>query len=913
MKSFLKEVVSNILETHENVENITFILPSKRAGVFLKDAFLKQFKKTGFAPQFVSIESFIENISGLKYANNIQLLFELYTTYLSIEKNEPEDFYSFSKWGQILLQDFNEIDRYLVQPDTIFPYLASIKELNHWSLEEEKTELQKNYIKFWNGLGDYYFKFKEILSKQGIGYQGMIYKEAIENLEHYLTSNTQTQHIFVGFNALNKAEEKIIQELLEHGNTKIFWDIDHQFLSDKEHDAGLFIRKHLNSWKYFKTHTPNWIYNEFENEKNIHLVGIPKNVGQAKYVGNLLSDLNIQTSLKNTVVVLGDESLLSPVLNEVPEQIQQVNITMGLPLSEVPLATLFSLYFQLYVHQKPTWYFKDVINLLTHNCSRQLLGNAANNIIQHIQANNKIQISPGQIQLWTEETPDALQYLFREQTQVGPLELLDNCFNIIASLKSFYEEDKQLYRLELEYLYRFYNLFNQLLDYCRSSTYINNIKTLYGIYKELISTETLDFQGEPLDGLQIMGMLESRNLDFETVILTSVNEGILPSGKSNNSFIPFDIKTLLEMPTYKEKDAVYTYHFYRLLQRAKNIYLLYNTEIADALKGGEKSRFIMQLETEPMPKHHISHSIASPNIHLYTQEKCIAKDAALVERLKEIAGKGFSPSSLTNYVRNPLDFYLQSVLGINQQEEVEETIAANTLGTIIHNTLENLYKPFENKFVTTDDIKAFQKNFEVELINQFKEVYKGAEYSKGKNLLIYNVAKAYVKRFLEHEEELVSNHTLKIITIEGNYRVPIHIDGIHTPIILKGKVDRVDEVDGQLRIVDYKSGRVENKHVEIIDWGEIIDEYTYSKAFQVLAYAYMRYDKVPFTSATAGIISFKNLQAGFLPFCIKDKRAARAKKDSMITQETLKAFEIQLHNLIREIMNPEIPFEEKEI
>ncbi|SFU26973.1 PD-(D/E)XK nuclease superfamily protein [Pustulibacterium marinum] len=914
MKSFLKDVVAQVLQNHDKIDDIKFILPSKRAGVFLKDEFIKQYQKTGFAPQFTSIETFIESISGLQYANNIQLLFELYTVYLSIQKEKPEDFYSFSKWGQILLQDFNEIDRYLVEPKTIFPYLASIQEIHHWSLSEEKTELQKKYIEFWNGLGDYYFAYNEALQQKGIGYQGMVYKEAIENLEHYLHQNENTIHIFVGFNALNKAEEKIIQELLATDKAEIYWDIDKHFLEDKEHDAGLFIRKHLNSWKHFETNAPNWIFDEFTTEKNIQLIGIPKNVGQAKYVSKLLNDIQQANGLQHTAVVLGNEALLPPVLNEIPDSIPEVNITMGLPLSETPIASLFSLYFHLYIHEKEQWYYRDVLNLLTHSVAQQLLGSTANAIITDIQTTNKIQISFGQLIKNNENQPKALSHFFLDPKTVSPKVLLQHCFDLIYDLKQKLETDKDANRLSLEYLYRFYELFNQLQQYVDNYTYIADVKTLFSIYKELISSETLDFQGEPLDGLQIMGMLESRNLDFETVILTSVNEGILPSGKSNNSFIPFDIKNMLEMPTYKEKDAVYTYHFYRLLQRAKNVYLLYNTEMSDALKGGEKSRFIMQLEAERLPNHKLTEIIASPKIDPKTEEIEIQKDAALLERLYQVAERGFSPSSLTNYVRNPLDFYQQSVLGIRQQDEVEETIAANTLGTIVHNTLENLYKPFENELLSEAIIETFQKTFETELKKQFAEVYKGADYSKGKNLLIYHVAQAYVKRFLETEKELVQQHEVKIVTIEGDYKTEINIPGIDKKIILKGKVDRVDEIDGQLRIVDYKSGKVENKHVEIVEWNEIIDSYDFSKAFQVLAYAYMYYNQVSkFETAEAGIISFKNLQAGFLQFCTKDKRAAYAKKDFAITPETLQEFEQQLHQLILEILNPEIPFTEKEV
>lgn len=909
MESFLAEVVADVLATYDDIQNIKFILPGKRAGNFLKNEFIKQNTITGFAPEFVSIESFIESISGLKYANTIQLLFFLYETYLEVTTEDQDSFYKFSNWATTLLQDFNEVDRHIVAPETIFPYLASVKELNHWSLEPEQTDLQKQYIAFWNSLGDYYYNFKERLQNKGVGYQGMVYREALENLELYLQHNSQIKHIFVGFNALNKAEKTIVQELLESGNTSVYWDIDAHFL-DNNHDAGLFINQHLKSWKYYNTHEPKWINNTFTTTKNIHLIGVPKSVGQTKYTGKLLSELdNNSGTLKNTVVVLGDESLLIPMVNEIPEGITQVNITMGMPLHSIPLSNFFKSFFELYLQSKSFWYYKELLQVLTHPIGRLLLDAQGNNLIEFINTKNKIQLSPAEVATFLNNEAS----IFTDPSKITAEQFLNNCQEIIYLLKQKYESDNNPNTLELEYLYKFHELFNQLQGYVGSHNFITDIKTLFGLFKEVLSSETLDFQGEPLEGLQLMGMLESRNLDFETVIITSVNEGILPSGKSNNSFIPHDIKVHLDLPTYKEKDAVYTYHFYRLLQRAKNVYLLYNTEIADALKGSEKSRFILQLAHQNIENHNITHTIAAPDIVNKPQDITITKDAELVKQLYVIAAKGFSPSSLTNYVRNPIDFYKQTVLGIADPEEVEETIAANTLGTILHNTLENLYKPLENHILDTEKVTAFSKTFETELQRQFITEYKGAYFSQGKNLLIYHVAKTYLRRFFEKELELVSNNTVRIITIEGNYKIPLTIPGLNTPIILKGKVDRVDEINGKLRIVDYKSGKVESKHVEIVDWVELREDYTYSKAFQVLAYAYMRYQNTPFTEAEAGIISFKNLQAGFLNFCIKDKRAPRAVKDTSITKETLALFEEQLHALIREIVNPEIPFTEKEV
>jgi ATP-dependent helicase/nuclease subunit B len=468
--------------------------------------------------------------------------------------------------------------------------------------------------------------------------------------------------------------------------------------------------------------------------------------------------------------------------------------------------------------------------------------------------------------------------------------------------------------LSLEYLYRFNELFNELSRLNLEYHHIKDVSTLFSIYKELLSSETLDFQGEPLQGLQIMGMLESRVLDFETVIISSVNEGVLPSGKSNNSFIPFDVKLENKLPTYKEKDSVYTYHFYRLLQRAKNVYILYNTE-ADILTGGEKSRFITQLELEGI--HKINHHIIVPQVPIIeTSLNTIEKNEDLLNKITAVAERGFSPSSLTSYIRNPIDFYYQKILKIKEHDNVEETIAANTLGTVVHNTLQDFYEPLIGKFITVEIIKNLKTDIYKTVALHFKKEYKEGDITKGKNLIIFEIAKRYVSNFLDFEiKELKAGNQIKILAIEAENKVIITIPELKFPVKLTGKVDRVDQYNGITRIIDYKTGRVEQSDVEIVNWENITTDYKkYSKSFQVLAYAYMMHLSSDIElPVEAGIISFKNLSNGFLKFSKKDKAGNGARKDSLITAETLDNFEVELQQLILEICNSNIPFTEKEI
>lgn len=919
MKSFIFDVLQNLKDKGEDLSKLNFILPSKRAGVFLRQELSVIVNETIFSPNIISIEEFVEELAQLKSITNTELLFEFYNSYIALTpKVEQEPFENFSKWAQILLQDFNEIDRYLIPQEKIFGYLSAIKELEnwHWSKDKNQTDLVKNYLKFWDKLKLYYKHYSDTLISKKTGYQGLIYREAVENIQNYC-STIKTKHIFLGFNALNTAEETIIQELIKNDLAEIFWDIDQQFIENQIHDAGLFTRAHKMNWKYFENNPFNWVTNYYSETKNIEILGVPKNIGQAKTIGSILKRLETKNpNLKSTAVVLGDENLLIPILNSIPSTIDKLNITMGFPLSSIPLASLFEQLFTIHKKSSETYYYKDIISLLSHQYIQPLFIiehiNHASLIIEIIKKNNLVYLSLSDLKSYSKHNSETLEILFNNWLN-NVNNAIENCFKIIKIIKENLNLEKKENQLSLEYLYRFNKLFNELFRLNKDFNHINDISALFSIYKELLSSETLDFQGEPLEGLQVMGMLESRVLDFETVIISNVNEGVLPSGKSNNSFIPFDVKIENCLPTYKEKDAVYTYHFYRLLQRAKNVYILYNTE-ADVLTGGEKSRFINQLELEGI--HSIKHNIVAPKVpRINTGLKEIIKTDFVISQLKTIAFQGFSPSSLTSYIRNPLDFYYQKLLGIKNLEDVEETVAANTMGTVVHDSLEALYLPFIGKHLEIDDIKKMNSQVDTKISEFFKKAYADGDMSKGKNLIIYEIAKRYVQNFLKLEiEDLKQGNTIKIIALEECAEIPLNIPELDFEVKLKGTVDRVDEYNGVTRIIDYKTGKVLDSEVSLVDWEDLTTDYKkYSKSFQILAYAFMMNKQKPLNfPIETGVISFKNLNAGFLKFT-KREQSRGGNKDTLITQDTLNSYFEELKKLIIEICNPTINFIEKEV
>ncbi|EKT4551674.1 PD-(D/E)XK nuclease family protein [Flavobacterium psychrophilum] len=918
--TFLENLVSKLLsEKNTILSETTIILPNKRAKIFLLEAFKKKLPHFTFAPEITSIEDFIQEIANIRSIDSIELLFEFYTVYLSVTaKEKQQTFEQFSNWGKTLLQDFNEIDRYLLDPKHVFSYLQDIEVIKRWGIEiEDKTTLIDNYLEFWKLLPLYYDTFYTHLKNKEIGYQGLIYREAVTNLEEFITAFKNKKIVFAGFNALNQAEEKIVQQLIAKDIASIYWDIDAVFSNDYSHDAGLFVRRFKSSWSHYKTNPFEWVSTNFSEDKNIQIIGTAKAIGQAKIVSGIINKQisdNPNASLDKVALVLGDENMLIPMLHSLPASVGSLNITMGYSSKNNPIQLLIAKLFKMHNNalnrseSSYVFYYKDVLDVLSNPIIESYVN--ASKVIYTIKKNNYTFITHQKVVSFQENPNRLFELLFQKWNQ-KPIEILELICEILLIIKSNLESISEEDKVVKTFLYSIYKVINKLITYCSKNEYIENIDTLHTIYKQVIDLAEVSFEGEPLSGLQIMGVLESRVLDFETVIITSLNEGKFPAGKTVNSFIPYDVKRELGLPTYKEKDAIYTYHFYHLLQRAKNIYLLYNTE-SDGLDGGEKSRFITQLEVEKQPKHNLTHEIIQPVVpNIASKTIVIPKTKSAMIRLKEIAtGKGFSPSALTTYIRNPIQFYFQRILSIRESEEVEENIALNTLGTIIHQTLEALYKPIINKFLTTDDLNKMLAVANDEVLKQFKEIYKEGEVKKGKNLLAFEVAKRNVFNFLIEEKKQIENgDVVKILALETPLERILEDNSLPFPIKIAGNVDRIEIRNNKIRIIDYKTGKVEKNSVQLKDWNGLTLDIKNDKIIQLLCYAFMYEKQANGLEIEAGIISFKNMKGGFLPFGIKQGKEILIN----INSEILEHFKTEIIILINEILNIEIPFEEKTI
>ena len=903
MQSFISDTLDHILKTTKSFEDVVFILPSQRAKVFVKQAF-KDKITVGFLPEVINIEQFINQVSGIEKADSIQLLFHFYTIYKGLEK-QPVSFDVFASWAFTVIQDFNELDQHLINTKEIFIYLRDIQRLKKWSVEGDfkETALMEDHYSFLEKLNTYYNAFYKFLKENKIGYQGLMYRESCKKIDSFLDKNTTKKFFFIGFNALNTAEEFLFQKVLENKNSDIYWDIDTAFFKSN-HQAGRFIRRYKKEWRYYEKNEVKTLGDTFSQPKHIEVIGASKNTTQIKYAGEILEKI---TDFKNTALVLADETLLPITLNSLPKNINAINITMGYPLKDVPTTNLLFSIFQLFISQnklnKTTineFYYKDVIRFLKHQSIYKLIPEI-DAFSDDIAKQNQTFIKQSRINKLLENTSSELKEvivsIFTSYNSID--EFIDRIINLINFLKEDVSD------LEKEYLFRFYTTFTQLKTLQNEFKYFPDLKTLALFFRQLISSESLSFQGEPLRGLQLMGMLETRVLDFENIILVSTNEGVLPASSQQNSFIPFDVKVEFGLPTYREKDAIFSYHFFRLMQRAKNVFIIYNTE-HDVFGSGEKSRFVTQLE---MMRTDIVQKIISPKVAPQNKVlKEVKKNEAVLQRLKELAREGISPSALTNYLYNPISFYKQKILKLKEFDDVEETIAYNTLGTVVHETLDKLYKPFVGKFLLVEDIEVMKEKSKDLVVKYFKIEFKNGDISTGRNRLIFEVANRFVNNFLAQEKELLKDkNQLKIIATEEDLATEIAIDGIDFPIKIHGQVDRVDELNGVLRIIDYKTGMVSAGDLKVPDFEKLREKEQY-KAIQVLLYGYCYTKSKKYTfdrPLEAGIYSFKNLNSGFLPVNFSSNYR---KKDVEITEEKLEEFMSEIKTYIKEMYTLDVDF-----
>ena len=909
MKTFLDSVAKKILESNFELDKIKIIVPNNRSILYLKKAIMDIVERPLFSPDIQTIESFVEKLSGLKSISNTELLFNFFHIYKeNTPDKEIDSFEQFFDWASIVLKEFNEIDSNLISAKEIFEYNLSLKKIDEWGKNSE-TELIRQNLKFNKKIYDLYKLITSKLMSDQLGYRGMIYREANNNIGHYLEIN-KSYHFFIGLNALNKAEENIIQEIISIKKASVIWDIDKDFIEDKLHPSGHFIRNYFKNWKHLDKSIIKLLSNHFKSKKHIEVIETSNNLIQAKSASQILNKLAKEYKESKTVLVLGEESLVSPVLSAVSETKENYNVTMGLPIMQTEVFKIINQIIKLHEKSKGKKFFLfEIISLLELFPISDLFGSIKIDLIRFLKHNELLNNSYILIDKIIEISGvhKLGNILFKPFTSA--LDFLKRILEFCSiSINYLNELDSKKYNLIIYSYKRFELILGEILAFEEKKSFIKNLDELRLILNSMMKFEKISFNTDPFNNIQIMGLLETRLLDFENVVITNLNEGILPSGNIHSNLFPFEVRKKFKLPTFLDHDLIYVHHFFRLIQRAKKIYLLYNSS-SQGLFSGEKSRLIYQLMFFRHKEHKILFKEVSFNyLNKNKDQDSIVKSENIYKELIHYAKKGFSPSSLIKYIINPYDFYEERLLGIKRPDNYDDTINYMDKGTIIHKVLENLYKPYLNKILEEANYNEMLNNLESNLVKEYKKIHNAGNTRVGSNFLIFEIMKKLIKNFLNQEKNAVSKgNTIKIISIEEKFNKALVIKGLNFPINIKGTVDRIDLYNDTYRVIDYKSGLINKSNLSFKDWKSIVSDEKKSPLFQVLIYSYVFRDKIDNSKEVqAGVIPFNNYNNEFIPVSLLENNLKRCILN--LDDEIFENFEKQFFSVIYEIFDKKKPF-----
>ena len=914
MDTFLKQIALRIVNEHpQDTDQVLVVFNNNRSKRF----FIKQFDTLGkatFLPQIMTIDELISQLGGLEIVSKEFLLFELYQIHVELGGNERkyQTFEDFISFGDLMIGDFSEIDQYMVNSEEIFDNLHSLKEIGEWDITGTPlTEFQKKYLEFYRSLYQYYTRLREKLLSKKQAYSGMAYRLVAESIAEKASNNSFSAIYFIGFNALSKCEERIIGEYVRRGIGHLLADNDVYYLEpSQEEEAGRFLKKHMETFPELKPEGPSHFNT---HPKEITIIDCPENILQCKFAGQLLSkhpEWLTPKEAESTAVVLADEKLLIPTLNALPDigMAYNVNITMGYAYADSMVHALAIKVFSLYrQHTSRGYYHNDVMEILSDRFVCRLLEapNLRRKLERVMRSENLIRCNTESIIDTLKKAgitnPELISFLFPEEAPSpdGNLSLLRQLASLIANSDLLEKNPKE--KQSLGSLAEILDNLDELLGTYPDT--VENINTLEKIYSRIASRHSISLIGEPLMGLQILGMLETRNLDFKRVILLSANEGILPAGRSENTLIPFYLKRQKGLPTYVEKDSVYAYNFYRLLQRADEVYLLFSSE-SDGMGKGEASRFIGQVECELTPSfgiktHHIAVK-ADTSLTDITPRQEVEKTSLIMQRIATMGKHGLSPTSFCDYVDCPMKYFYSRVMKVNEVESIDEDLDASQLGSSIHSVLEKVYSGLLNQPLTAEMLAKALEELPALMADAFEKLYSGGRNTEGRNRFLYSVAESQLRHILEQEKaRLEHGEKLIIKAVENDSNRYSILPGVE----LKGTIDRVDEHNGCLRIIDYKTGRLDKKEITYNDR----DERMPGKWLQLMWYTllYFRNNHPSDPLIKSGIYPLRNMRSDvkLATWDIGDGNDPEA-----ITPEKLDRFEELLREKISDLMNPNIPF-----
>ncbi len=916
---FLQQVAQYLYNKNQgDLSQIRVVFPNRRAGLFFQK-YLSQLSDIPlFSPQIFTISEMVSEISGLVSDDKNRLVIELYSHYKVITRS-TESLDDFFYWGEMMLADFDDIDKYTVDAKQLFTNIESLKEIDYGFdfLSDEqrrylsvfwenvnKSQASESTLLFkglWSKLYDIYSSFRSGLLQKKLAYEGLMYRHMLAELEKMPDTQNWQNCVFVGFNALNACEKKLFSYMKNNSDALFFWDYDNYYVDAGTHEAAIFM--HHNLRDYPMPADFDFSSDNFSTLSEIELVSIPGFSGQASYASQWVEKNkdHISSEFDNTAIVMCDETLLLSMINSMPDSVTDFNITMGFPVKKSPAYSLLRGLIDIERNSRKNkknetiFYYRNVMGLLSNPILRNILGDFFDTLFEKIKTENRIYIGVADF-----DNHDLLIRIFT--LPETPEQCRDYLQGVIQQIFTNISDENKLLK---ESLYQLHKVINRLHDSLFSSLADLNIELSKNLYYKLLLRQldrlSIPFEGEPLSGMQLMGFLETRCLDFDNLILLSFNDSKLPGTPFQHSFIPYSLRKGFALPVIEQRNAMYAYYFYRLIQRAKNVSLVYDSR-TEGLSRGEVSRYAVQLKYEAkhlklVPKQAVF------NFDPDTSESIsIKKDNQVMEMLeKYMLEKRISPSALNTYMHCPLQFYFKYIEGLKELDDLQEDIDNLLFGRIAHKTLEFLYTPFEGNELTSKMIEELitnKQNIDKALQRAMEEEYfkKGNFSLNGRNILVYEIIKKYIFRILQYDKSIAP---FTIISLEKTYETKTQIEvnnKIYT-ITYGGIVDRLDKLNGRIRVIDYKTGKADNKVADIDKM--FVGSKRNKAAFQTMLYSACVADNYktldPILPAVYGAQAV--FSPDFSPFFIFGKNA------TLIYEANAQQFEKKLQELFTHILD----------
>ncbi len=827
MKDFLKYVAADLLKKfHGDFSDVAVVFPNKRASLFLNTYLVEESTRAMWSPHYITISDLFRNHSELVTADRISLIFELYKCYHNyIESEETID--SFYNWGEIMLADFDDIDKNMADADAVFSLTRDFGEMDNLDYLSDKqkhdlkeyfsnsainSKLKTNFNHIYQHLAEIYHEFNKILKSKGLAYEGALYREVAENLEN--TNFKYKKYIFVGFNMLQKVEESLFAHLKNNDKALFYWDFDKYYISPKNGmslEAGHYITRNLKLFPnaLLKTESDE-IYNNLNNTdrpKDVSIISATTENAQARYITKWLDEDKIKSGRK-TAIVMCDEMMLQAAIHCLPDnESLKVNITTGYPLQQTPVASFVSeitdLMTEGYDNEKGNYLMRYVIPVLNHPYTAQLAGNT-HEIVSEFRSKSALRTTAEEVA----GNDDFLKLIFNKRTigdKISTYEITRNLSTILKYVASHFKDESPLYA---ESLFRMYTLIQVLGDTLESYSDMEiNISTYRKLVGQIVAATSIPFHGEPIDGIQLMGVLETRNIDFDNILLLSCNEGCMPKGINDTSFIPYTVRKGFGLTTVDHKVDIYAYYFYRMLQRAKNVSIVYNAA-TDGTHKNEMSRFVLQMIVEQNHNYHFMSLDTSVDTTCKKPNE-VVKDEGIMHKLNDT--KVISPSALNTYLRCGLRYYYKYIADIKEPDQImsEKDVDYRTFGLIFHKAAELLYCDKEHRVYTESSIKTMateanihsvvSKAFTSELFDD--KAPESIDSLNGLQRILYNVICRYIRNLLKAD---MKRAPFEIVGTEA--RVEMDISLARGDLKISGIADRIDKKGDVTYIVDYKTG-----------------------------------------------------------------------------------------------------------